>query len=408
MKSIILAQAIAAIQLTTVLLCAREVPSEEAAAQQAASAHDYPAARNLYSKLTKEHPDKAEYWIWVGRLSGYLGDYPSALSAYDHALRIAPNDVDAITGKAYVLLYEHQYVAAGSLLSRASTLAPDSPEVNIAIAREKFYEGSTAEATKYTQLILAKDPTNKEALELRARLLPPRHIRVELGITGDELPFAPFGVSGLVDVGVVSPGNFISGRYEDWSRFGERLVRGGFTFSHTFHHLWTIDTVNLIGSRGDVLPRYDDSIAISRRFRSSWVASANYRDLLFDQAHVELLGPGIEYYFESPIWLQANYFRTWTTYNTGSIALGQPANSISLRYNQRISRVTVHAGWARGSEFFVSPVIDQLGQFRENTYLTGIDVPVSRVLTPKFEYDLEQRSSGVLEQIFAARVVFQK
>lgn len=406
MKSRILIPTIVVCQLA-LSLYAQEVPADEAAAQQAVSARNYAAGLALYTRLTEQYPDRAEYWIWAGRLSGYLGKYSSALQCYDHALGLAPDDVDAITGKAYVLMYEHQYSEASALLEKASALAPGSSEVNMAIAREKFYQGHSSDAEKYTKLILAKDPNNKEALELRSRLRQPWQVRLELGVGADRLPFS-LGMFGLVDVGLTSPDTFASVRYEDWSRFGEGVNRGGFTYSHTFHHLWTIDTTNLIGSRGDVLPRYDDSLTIARRLKSGWAASVNYRALLFDQVHANLLGPGVEYYFESPIWLQANYFHSWTDYRTGSVFVDHPTNAASLRYNQRIARATLHVGYARGTELFAIPLVDEIGQFRENSYSTAVDIPVSRTLTPKFEYDLLQRSSGVLEQIFAARLVFQK
>jgi hypothetical protein len=51
---------------------------------------------------------------------------------------------------------------------------------------------------------------------------------------------------------------------------------------------------------------------------------------------------------------------------------------------------------------------DQLGQFRANTYTAGIDVPVSKILTTRFDYALQRRSSGANEQTVSARLIFQR
>ncbi|HMF76114.1 MAG TPA: tetratricopeptide repeat protein [Bryobacteraceae bacterium] len=396
-----------ALHLTSVVLRPQDVPSKEALAQQAVTAHRFAEARDLYVSLTENHPENASYWAARGRVSGYLGDYPGALAAYDRALAIDPKNVDTMVGKAYVLLWQQNFPSATALLNEAQALAPESAEVDLAIAQENYYRHRPKEALTGLQKILRRNPQDASALELKSRLRSERQIRIELGIIGDSLSVGLNGVSGLVDVGLVSPNNFISVRYEDWLRFGQRVIKGGATFSHTFPHFWTVDASTVIGSRGDVLARYDDSIGLKHRFRTGWAASTTYRDLLFDRAHVRLVSPSLEYSFEKPISLQATYTRGWNTYSS-LLQLGQPTNSVLLRYNQTFKKVTVHGGWSKGVELFAIPVVNQLGQFHANTYIAGIDIPISKILTTKFEYAFQRRNSGVSEQVYSARLVFQR
>jgi YaiO family outer membrane protein len=403
-----------ALQLTAMVSWPQDLQNKEALAQQAVTAHRFAEARDLYVWLTENHPENVSYWTSRGRVSGYLSDYSGAIAAYDKALAIDPQNVETLVAKAYILLWQKNYTSATLLLSEAQRLAPESSEVDMAMAQESYYQNHPKEASNRLQRILRRDPKDVAALDLKSRLRPERQLRIELGITGDSLSIGPArinGVSGLVDVGLVSPDNFISVHYEDWLRFGDEVVRGGINFSHTFSHRWTVDASTLIGSRGDVLARYDDSVGLKRRFRTGWAVSTTYRDLLFDQAHIRLLSPGLEYSFEKPISVQATYSRGWSTY-TSLVPLGEPTNSVALRYTEGFSKFTIHAGWSRGIELYTfapsGPLADQLGQFRANTYMAGIDVPVSKILTTRFDYALQRRSSGANEQTVSARLIFQR
>jgi YaiO family outer membrane protein len=403
-----------ALQLTAMVAWSQVLPDKEVLARQAIAAHRFAEARDLYVWLTENHPENVSYWTARGRVCGYLADYPAALAAYDKALSMAPEDVDILVGKAYVLLWQKDYPAATLLLNEAHGLSPESTEVELAMARESYYQNRRKEALNRLRTVLLRDPQDSTALDLKAHLRPERQIRVELGIVGDTLSLGPGrinGVSGIVDVGLVSPNNFISVHYEDWLRFGNEVVRGGINFSHTFSHRWTIDASTLIGSRGDVLARYDDSVGLKRRFNGGWAVSTAYRDLAFDQAHIRLVSPGVEYSFEKPISLQAIYSRGWSTYN-GLIPLGEPTNSIAFRYTQGIANYTIHAGWSRGIELYTfalaGPLADQLGQFSANTYSAGIDIPVSKTLKTRFDYAFQRRSSGANEQTVSARLIFQR
>jgi YaiO family outer membrane protein len=410
-KSLLL---VLALQMTATAAWAQDLPDREVLAEQAMTAHRFAEARDLYILLTENHPENLSYWTARGRVCGYLADYAAAHSAYDKALSINPKDVDTLVGKAYIFLWQKDYAAATLLLNEAHELAPESTEVDLAMAQESYYRNHREEALSRLRPILLRDPQDSSALDLESRLRPDRQIRVELGIVGDTLSIGASrinGVSGVIDVGLVSPDNFISVHYEDWLRFGDEVVRGGLNFSHTFSHLWTVDASTLIGSRGDVLARYDDSVGLKRRLNGGWAVSTSYRDLLFDQAHIRLVSPGVEYSFEKPISVQAIYSRGWASYS-GPVPLGQPTNSIALRYSEGISKFTIHGGWSRGVELYTfalsGPLADQLGQFSANTYSAGLDVPVSKILKTRFDYAFQRRSSGANEQTVSARLIFQR
>ena len=385
-------------------------PDTENLARQAAAAHQYARACELYRQLIAENPRNAENWISVGRLSGYLGQFGTALQAYEAALAIAPQDVDALVGKAYVLLWQHRYAEAELVLNRAREIAPLSTDVNLATARRYYYLHEPALALRYAERALQSDPANADALSLNDLLIPRATPRLEFDLSGDKLPYAPTGLSFAAGAGWTSSISSFSLHAEDWDRYGQNVFRGGLEISRTFNYRWVVEGSSLWSSRGDVLPRWDNSFALRRKLKAGWVIGAQYRDLLFDTAHVQLASPQAEYYFERPIWLDAGYSRSWTSLTplAGVSAIAPPANSYSLGYHQRVHRVILHGGFSQGLQLFAIPTSNRLGDFRANTFLGGIEIPASKSWTTHFEYLQQRRSNGGVEQIFTAGLIFKR
>ena len=376
-------------------------------AQQAAASNDYVLARSLYEKLAAKDPINAEYQIWIGRLSGYLGEFEPALEAYDAALVLTPKDVDAVVGKAYVLLWQHDYSQAETYLNRAQEMAPESADVNVAKARLYLYLHQPIRALSFVNRVLETDPVNSEALSVKDALLTPDSIRLSFDVARDQLPYGSSGTSGSFEAGWVSALNQVSLRLEDWDRYGKTTYRAGLKVSHTFRYLWIVEGSTLIGSRGDVLARLDNGVSVKRKVRSRWVVGGQYRDLSFDSTHVRLAGPQVEYYFQHPIWLDGSYSRAWSSFHSSSgSALPAAADSFFLGYHQRIRRVTVNGGYGSGLQLFTIPAADRLGQLRANTFVAGLDVPTSKTWTSHFTYTLERRSNGTLDQVLTAGMVF--
>ena len=68
------------------------------------AARSYGDARDYFTKATAKKPGMYEAWNYLGYSERKLGNYPEALSAYDHALQLNPNYGEAIEyrGEAYL------------------------------------------------------------------------------------------------------------------------------------------------------------------------------------------------------------------------------------------------------------------------------------------------------------------
>lgn len=161
---------IVAMSLLFGLVAAASSPSLQDEAQRHVRAKRFVEARELYRELAAEHPQDPDNTVWVGRLSGWLHDYETAEAAFDRVLAADPENVDALVGKAYVLAWQERSAEAAPLLERADALAPGRVDVQLARVRQAVMAGDLRAADRHLARVLALDPTNLDALEIRTTL----------------------------------------------------------------------------------------------------------------------------------------------------------------------------------------------------------------------------------------------
>jgi len=144
----------------------------ERQAAEAVAAHQLVEARTHYRALAEQDPANTDYQIWVGRLSSWLNDYPTATATFDRVLAADATNVEALLGKAYVAMWQEQFAPAHDLLARAARAAPENAEVQLGLARNYHFQSKDREAAEHVARVLALDPGSTEAQELQRRLAP--------------------------------------------------------------------------------------------------------------------------------------------------------------------------------------------------------------------------------------------
>ena len=153
-------------------VCALGAADLEHRAADAVAAHHLVEARDLYRQLAAQHPEQVGHEVWVGRLSSWLNDYDAADAAFDRVLAAAPDNVEALVGKAYVAMWQDRFASADRLLARALVAAPYDPQVHLALARNGHFQGNDRDAARHVARVLALDPGSTDAQELARRLSP--------------------------------------------------------------------------------------------------------------------------------------------------------------------------------------------------------------------------------------------
>jgi cytochrome c-type biogenesis protein CcmH len=144
--------------------------AELAEAAKIAPAQRQQMIRGMVAKLAAEleaKPDDVEGWLRLGRAYGVLGEHDQAADAYQHALRLKPQDPEILIAVAAALMPDRRPETpvperAVALLRRADALDPKQPAalwyLGLAAAQHRDFAG----ASGYWQRLLPLLPPSGE------------------------------------------------------------------------------------------------------------------------------------------------------------------------------------------------------------------------------------------------------
>ena len=247
-----------------------------------------------------------------------------------------------------------------SPLSLARLVVPSNTDVLLALARAYYYQGQAKAAREYIEQVLSLDPENQEAEKLTALFSRHRPLEVRLGYGHDRFSLVSPSNMGSLSVGYVGERGRISGHYERWHEFDDKVDLGGLSLSQQFENgLWLRGDA-LLAPGATVLAEQDYTASMAWSLPSGVVVGTDYRYLRFQLDKTHVIAPLLEYYFETPIWIRAMFFKSWTEFQ--STALVDNNESFRVQYYQQVTRpVVFNFGFAHGNETFSALPQDRLG-----------------------------------------------
>jgi putative PEP-CTERM system TPR-repeat lipoprotein len=121
------------------------------------------AALTSAERATQLDPTHLESWYLLGDLRRALNQNDAAIAAYDQALKIKPNDYDAIAFKAMTLLSMDRMKDAEASIKRLNAMRPHAHPTKYLKAYVAYQQGRNSEATNLLQQILKDSPDNPQA-----------------------------------------------------------------------------------------------------------------------------------------------------------------------------------------------------------------------------------------------------
>jgi len=390
--------------LSIVLVCVAglslaQAPGDlQSQAQTAVTEKRFSDALTVYQTLLAANPADVDYILWVAKLSAWTGDHPRAADYYSRALALDPNNVDALVGKANVVMWQGAYKDAFVLLTQARELAPSDPDVELAWSRYFHWQGNDREAKLHVEKCLAVDGGNQEALQLEQTLIPDHIVEFRIAYEGDTLPGTTPGAIEQLGVSYFSRRGDVGVDFFHMSRFGESGSRGGLRLGRKFGNLFSVRAAALFGSGGDIVPKQDLSLGMSRTVTHGLVLGADYRYINFPALKVYAAIGEMDYYFEKPIWILTSV--------AANRVEGATTPAFLARFNSRVAKNwIVQGGYGHGTEVFQLALPTDFAAFRRDSYIGGITLNLTQKTRAEVTYTLARRSTGIFENMFLIALV---
>ena len=132
--------------------------------------------RRLADDVVRVDPNYPDAQATRATVMQFLGDYPQALAAIQRALALAPNTQNenwyVTASELYLTLARPTDAVAVAL--RGLTILDRSIPLRLQYARALLADGNPDAALQQISVVLAADPTNQDALRLKAQIQAPR------------------------------------------------------------------------------------------------------------------------------------------------------------------------------------------------------------------------------------------
>ncbi|MBA6351321.1 c-type cytochrome biogenesis protein CcmI [Colwellia sp. BRX9-1] len=152
--------------------------------------------------VTKTEPDNSDAWYALGQSLVTVGEFDSAVKAYDQVLRIEGPQADVFGAKAQAIYYKNEQkidARVQGFIDQALAIDPSDPSTNILLGMHSFVAGKYQVAISHWQRVVDSDKknVNKQALlevidEAKKRIAQPNmtddaNSQIEPSIAGPKL-----------------------------------------------------------------------------------------------------------------------------------------------------------------------------------------------------------------------------
>ncbi len=144
-------------------------------------------------EVTKSEPKNSDAWYSLGQSLVSVGDFDSALKAYDQVLSIEGPKADVYGAKAQAIYYKNEQKIDGTVqgfIDKALAIDPNDPSTNILLGMHSFIAGEYQVSINHWQRVVDSDKqnVNKQALievidEAKKRLAEPNANRPNMSQT---------------------------------------------------------------------------------------------------------------------------------------------------------------------------------------------------------------------------------
>jgi tetratricopeptide (TPR) repeat protein len=123
----------------------------------------------LLQAAARLQPKEFRVWLTMGKVLNDLGDFPRAIQAYERALGLNSESIEALIGLIRCFMGTDQPDQAEPWLTKAREIYPNDPRVLGFAARGAYHSNHLDQAIAFADRALSHDPKSLDALLTRAR-----------------------------------------------------------------------------------------------------------------------------------------------------------------------------------------------------------------------------------------------
>jgi len=365
------------------------------AGQQARHAGDWAAAITAFDAALALRPDNVEAAYYLGSTLGFRGDFKTAQRTLEAALEINPTHVDTRLALARVLVWQENFAAAESEATRLLDSDPDNPQALSVLGDIALARGDRARAEDLYARAAALSPNSQSIADKlqRARQRPPRwHLTLGGGLSSFERRPVEDWRDGLFQVGFdITQDSRITGRYEIHRRFDsvDSHIYAG--IDHRFAPWLATYAGVAITPNAEFLAekRIEGGVAIRLLEGSDdglgpTVFTLDMRRSIYGSGKVDNINPGLQQYltdYFSITLRQINTLATDGTYTRG--ALGRADWLIN-------DWLTIYGGYAK------APETDNGVTLNASTYFSGLVADLNERTSTRIDYSRDDREKSYI------------
>ncbi len=187
------------------VMAALKGPGAAAGADQAPATPTREQIEALVAKLAERmqsRPDDAEGWLMLARSQMMLGRLPEALAAFEHLVKLRPDDANTLVDYADALAIQNGRTLEGEplrLIQRALKLEPDNLKALVLAGSAAFNRQDDVMAVFYWDRVVSIGPAEHEIVQMARDGAAAARERSKVPVAAGAAGAGPAGLAGMAN-----------------------------------------------------------------------------------------------------------------------------------------------------------------------------------------------------------------
>ncbi len=364
---------------------------------------EYSKAITIFQKLTQSDPKQLDWKVELCHLYRWNKQSEKSKLCFDEVLAQYSQHQDALMGKAYLASDAGNMDEAKLQLSQVLAQNPKNQEAlelskSLEKKQEEISQAAAASATPF-------DAPNSQLSGVPGT---DKNWRIDVGGGAQTFNFFDTSSTVFTQVYYQKPKKFfLVGRFDYLNKFADKSYTGTLGGGYWVHPKILLSDTMSVAPSAYVSPEFQNTFEISGILPKGFNPYLRYNYRHYQIADVNMLTPGISWYFTS--WGIVDFNYTLAINSFKSFQGGTYDNSFATRFTfiPIEDRFKLFVGYARTEESFDAGNTLQFGKFHANVVSGGFEWVMFRDIGLRFDTAYENRDNGQTLHSYISSLFYQ-